>query len=214
MTYSISTADNLLLRAWRRGELDSTAADALEARLFFEPNLLEAAQLDQQIDPGLNDAHVAAPQPRRGSAPARRSTGPWSMLLAAGVGAMAVLPFVGTSEQAPATRGNVEWVSLDVRRSASDEALLVAPRADVGMLVMELPAPAAGNGPFTLSLVAAPGGERPVQIAGLLPKDGVLSLAFAPGELAAGDYLIEIASTDGAAAGAALRIRYRPQALD
>jgi len=212
MTTSISNADNLLLRAWRRNELDAVAVDALEARLFFEPDLLAAAQSDQQL------THALASEPSAESAlPARSvrraSKQPWSLLLAAGLGALAVLPFVNQGP-APTALGNVEWVSVDVRRGSDSEALLIAPSATASLVVIEIPAPANTSGPFTLSLVAAPGGERPIVLHGLLATDGRLSLAVPRDALAGGDYRIEVATAEGVVPGEGLRVRYRPATRD
>ena len=212
MTMSISNADNLLLRAWRRNELDPVAADALEARLFFEPDLLAAAQSDQQLTSALTKKPNALPQVEAKSAPLP-SKQPWSLLLAAGLGALAVLPFVNLG-QAPVAVGNIEWVSVDVRRGGDDEALLVAPRATASMVVIEVPAPVSLNGPFTLSLVAAADGERPIVLPGLHASDGLLSLAFPRDALAGGDYQIEVATAAGVVPGEALRVRYQPQPRD
>lgn len=240
MTGMISRSDNLLLRAWRRGELDEASAHAFETRLFFEPWLAEAAETDQAIEAGLQAdpcggkgpddlarpraPAVAAPTPGAPSDP--RATGgphpagatrsrrqpPWAMLMAAGLGAAAVLPFAQFGPSAPEWRGNVEWVSVDVRRGVADaEPLLVAPRASTELVAMELPAPAA-DAPLTVRLLAEHG--HPVlELPGLQPVDGIVSLAFPRHALAAGVYRIEFRSgSDGTAvAGPALSFRYRPR---
>jgi hypothetical protein len=208
MNASLSSSDNALLRAWRLGQLDPSAADAFETRLFFEPGLAEAARLDQGLAAGL--AAGAANEPRLSSTvPQPNANRPWSMLLAAGLGALAVLPFAG-QQSSPTAVGNIEWVSVDVRRGAED-ALLVAPRADAELVVIELPAPSAGGGPFDLRLTTLADGQVALSIDGLLASsDGLLSLAMARDALPAGDYRIEIVAADGIAVGESLRIRYQP----
>lgn len=209
MNMAISDSDNALLRAWRRGELDAAQADAFETRLFLEPDLVEAARLDQALAEGL--PAVAAPAVSAPAARPRRSAGPWSMLLAAGVGALAVLPFALDGGQPPPAVGNIEWVSVDVRRSSSSEPLLVAPRANAQLVALEVPAPGDLVGPYTLSLVAMDAGTAALSVDGLQASDGRLSLAFARDALAAGDYRIEVGDAEGRrAAGESLRIRYRP----
>jgi hypothetical protein len=208
MNATLSSSDNALLRAWRLGQLDASATDAFEARLFFEPDLAEAARLDQGLAAGL----AAANEPRLTAAAPRPGVNrPWSMLLAAGLGALAVLPFAGT-QSPPEVIGNVEWVSVDVRRGA-ENALLVAPRADADLVVIELPAPSAGDGPFNLRLMAIADGSAALSIEGLrASSDGLLSLAMARNAVPAGDYRIEIVAADGVLAGESLRIRYEPGA--
>ncbi len=224
MTTMISHADNLTLRAWRRGELAPADADAFETRLFFEPSLADAATIDLQ----LADAFAAVCERQTGQDPTyalvaekqllgaatstvRRHRGnPWSMLLAAGVGALAVLPFARVTLEAPGALGNVELVSVDVRRGAEDRGLLVEPRAGTQAVVIEFAAPTANAGPYTVSLVAIDSGETVVSVPGLIDVDGLLSLTFARDALMAGDYRVEIAAAGGAPAASALRIDYRP----
>lgn len=237
MSGMISRSDNLLLRAWRRGELDEASTQAFETRLFFEPWLAEAAEADQALEAGLREhAALAADEiaqgaPSAGDAPtagrpavagdqrsARRDQAgrsrrqpPWAMLLAAGLGAAAVMPFAQLGPSAPEWRGNVEWVSVDVRRGIADaEPLLVAPRASTGLVAMELPAPDA-PAPLTVRLVAEQGGAA-FELAGLHPVDGIVSLAFPRDALAAGVYRIEFrGSDDDAVASSELSFRYRPR---
>ncbi len=217
MNMSISNADNLLLRAWRRNELDPAAADALETRLFFEPDLLAAAQSDQHLSSALASEASASTQvaaaPMVAKAVPVSNKQPWSLLLAAGLGALAVLPFVNQGP-APTAVGNIEWVSVDVRRGSDSEALLIAPRATASLVVIEVPAPADISGPFTLSLVAAADGQIPIILPGLHATDGLLSLAIPRDALAGGDYRIEVATAAGVVAGEALRVRYQPQPRD
>jgi hypothetical protein len=234
----ISHSDNLLLRAWRRGELDDASAHAFETRLFFEPWLAEAAEADQALEAGLRAHPSQAPAVRAGrSQPtgsdehgaskagaqaeasaarpeqARRSRRqpPWAMLLAAGLGAAAVLPFAQLGPSTPEWRGNVEWVSVDVRRGTADaEPMLVAPRPSTELIAMELPAPA-GAAPLTVRLLGERG-DTALELAGLQPVDGIVSLAFPRDALAAGLYRIEFRSgSDENIASPALSFRYRPR---
>ncbi len=206
----LSDADNTLLRAWRRGELDDAQAEALEARFFLEPGLAEAARADQLIAEGMPAEPIAAPggvEPRVHPRP--RSVLP--LLLAAGFGAAAVLPFALRQADPPAAAlANVEWVSLDVRRSSDDAPLQVAPRAGAGLVVLEVPAPTEVNGPFRARIIDE-SGETALEIAGLLAADARLSLAFAREALAPGRYRIEVARGEGAmTSGVPLLIDYRP----
>jgi hypothetical protein len=205
----LSDTDNLLLRAWRRGELDDAARHAFETRLFLEPTLLEAAQIDQAFDAGINRAlpgaanEVPAPTMRRSSWPA--------LAAAAAVGALAVLPLMFLAQPPQELRGNVEWVNVDVRRSTSAEPLLVQPRPTTGVVALEVPAPAGSSGPYRARLRGLEGSPVVLDVPDLHPADGVLSLAFSRNALPAGVYAIEISGEDGAAPAAALRIRYRPE---
>lgn len=212
MNMAISDSDNALLRAWRRGELDPGQTHAFETRLFLEPDLVEAARLDQ----AMAEAMPAAVEPARiAAAPATprpwRAGGPWSLLLAASVGALAVLPFALDRGQSPMALGNLELISVDVRRSSTSEPLLVAPRAGAQLVALEVPAPGDLVGPYTLSLVTLDAGAAALSVGGLQASDGRLSLAFAREALAAGDYRIEIMGAGGQRADStSLRIRYRP----
>jgi hypothetical protein len=237
-------SDDLVLRAWRRGELDAASEDDFETRLFFEPDLLASAQADQAIAAGmklveaespelLSAADLSADEESEGRAVAESTlaaatvgdshanagrrrrrpivAGPWSMLLAAGLGAVAILPFASQFQSAPQATGNLEWVSIDVRRGAESEPLLVSPRASAGVVAMELAAPAGATAPLTLSLIAVDSGEPTMVIAGLEPSDGLLSFAFARDQLPAGDYRIEIVGGEGLLGnGESMVIRYVP----
>jgi hypothetical protein len=208
MNGPLTDSDNALLRAWRRGELDEASRHAFEMRLFLEPTLLEAAQLDQGFEAGLRQGlPVAANDPGIGR-PRR-----WTLLAAAAVGALAVLPFLHMTPPGEPLRGNVEWVTVDVRRSSgASEPMLVEPRAATGVVAMELPAPA-GAGPYRARLRGIDGSQAMLDVTGLHAADGVLSLAFARDALPAGTYLIEIrggGATDELVA-APLSFRYRPQ---
>jgi hypothetical protein len=204
----LSDADNLLLRAWRRGELDEATRHAFETRLFLEPTLLEAAQIDQAMDAGIthglstaaNEAPAPSPRPRT-----------WPALAAAAaLGALAVLPFMFLMQPQDALRGNVEWVNVDVRRSTAAEPLLVQPRASTGVVALEVPAPADLAGPYRARLRGIDGPRTVLDVTDLHPADGVLSLAFSRQALPAGVYAIEISGDDGVAAATPLRFRYRP----
>jgi len=221
MNVSLSHADNLQLRAWRRGELDPAAAEALETRLFFEPALAEAAAADQLLAAGLqaqaasNDGNSLPKEGARAGLQAREfgsaQRGPWSLLLAASLGALAVLPFATTTDPLPpSAMANVEWVSVDVRRSSAQDALLIAPRANAQLIVIELAAPDSTPGPFSVNLVPATSGQSPIRLGRVDANDGVLTLALARDALASGDYRIDIAGSDGNAVGEPLRIRYQP----
>lgn len=206
----LSDADNALLRAWRRGELDDAQTEALEARFFMEPGLAEAARADQLIAEGMPAEVIAAPggvEPRIHPRP--RSVLP--LLLAAGFGAAAVLPFALRQTDPPAAAlANVEWVSLDVRRSSDDAPLQVSPRAGAGLVVLEVPAPTEVSGPFRARILDESGATA-LEIAGLLAADARLSLAFAREALAPGRYRIEVARAEGTmTSGVPLLIEYRP----
>lgn len=239
MNSALRQSDDLLLRAWRRGEMDAAAEDAFEARLFFEPDLLASAQADQAMEEGLRlvtkespellaqDATTAAssdesavasavPQATSASVSRRRPlvAGPWSMLLAAGLGAAAILPFAGQLQTGPQPAGNLEWVSLDVRRGVDSAPLTVAPRASAGVVAMELAAPAGATAPLTLRVIEVGSDTAVMVIPGLEPSDGLISFAFARDQLAAGDYRIEILGSGNRVAEGSdsLLIRYRPSA--
>ena len=201
----LSDDDNRQLRAWRRGELDEDASQAFETRLFLEPDLLRAAQIDQALREGLADAAAQHPA-RRGRFPSRTLGG---LALAAGLAGLAVWPMLPRGPQA-VSAGNVEWVSVDVRRGA-EEPMLVAPRASTRLLALEVPAPAAG-GLFDVALVPADGGEPPIHLSQLSAEQGVLSLAFERAALDAGTYHIEIRAHGSAGSQPLNRLsfRYRP----
>jgi hypothetical protein len=205
----LSDADNLLLRAWRRGELDEATRHAFETRLFLEPTLLEAAQIDQGVDAGIRHGLPMAANETPAPAPRQRS---WPALAAAAaVGALAILPFMYMMQPTQELRGNVEWVNVDVRRSTTSEPLLVQPRASTGVVALEVPAPAGIAGPYRARLRGIDGSPAVLDVSDLHSADGVLSLAFSRNALPAGVYAVEISGEGGAAAGAApLRFRYRP----
>ncbi|HEX5757495.1 MAG TPA: hypothetical protein VFY12_14250 [Arenimonas sp.] len=191
MSTQLSAQDDALLRAWRLGELDADACRAFEQRLFFEPELLDAARADLAITDGLRDRSDTI-TPVQG-APAIRW---WPQLVAASLGAMAVLPFAWRDE-APATAlsANVEWVSLDVRRGdAARVPMLVQPRATTRLVALEVALPEVLSGPYQLRLRAIGSGDddRLHEVADVHAADGMLSLAFARDALPPGTYRIEI----------------------
>jgi hypothetical protein len=210
----LSDADNRLLQAWRRGDLDAEASHAFETRLFLEPDLLRAAQIDQALADGLRDEAAtttgSSPAPRRGDT-ARRRTVAWTgWALAAGLAGVAVWPMLGELG-VPAPVGNVEWVSLDVRRG-SDDLPLVAPRAETGLVALELGAPAA-SGRYAVHFRHRDSGAPALSVSDLTASDGVLSLAFERNALPAGDYVIELRAAEvpaTAPAASSLAFRYRP----
>ena len=189
MKRPLSNEDNRLLRAWRNGELDEPAAHDLEARLFFEPDLLQAAQIDQDIQEGIEriDPPRPAMQPQR----------LWPLLAAASIGAMAVMVPVAyqSANQTPSPMlGNVEWVRLDYVRGDSPAPTLISPTAGAGAIVIEVPAPA-GKGTFEARVVADnPHGGIPLVSQELVAIDGALTLVLPRGALADGDYRVEIRS--------------------
>lgn len=202
----LSDQDNRLLRAWHRGELDEDASHAFETRLFLEPDLLRAAQIDQALREGITEQRPAA-QPKPAFRPGRRALG--GLALAAGLAGLAVWPMLPRGPEA-LTAGNIEWVSVDVRRGA-DEPMLVAPRASTQLLAMEIPAPADGQ-LFDVQLVPDDGSKPPVRLSQLSADQGVLSLAFERAALTAGVYRIEVRPHGSAESQPVNRLafRYRP----
>lgn len=209
----LSDADNRLLQAWRRGDLDAEASHAFETRLFLEPDLLRAAQIDQALADGLRDDATttgSSPAPGRSHARRRRTVAWTGWALAAGLAGVAVWPMLG-EQGAPAPVGNVEWVSLDVRRG-SDDLPVVAPRAETGLVALELGAPAA-SGRFAVHFSHRDSGAPALSVSDLMASDGVLSLAFERNALPAGDYVIELRAAEAPAtapAASSLAFRYRP----
>jgi hypothetical protein len=202
----LSAADEALLRAWRRGELDPEASHAFETRLFLEPALLRAAQADQALAAGL-----AAERPTAASSGRGRVAAWTGWALAAGLAGVAVWPLLSGEDKAGAPHGNVEWVSLDVRRG-DDTLPLVSPRPETRLLALELPAPSA-EGRFAVRLLHRADRRPALQISDLQANDGLLSLAFERQALGAGEYLMELYAADGADDApplARLAFRYRP----
>lgn len=210
----LSDGDNRLLQAWRRGELDDEASHAFETRLFLEPDLLRAAQIDQALADGLRDDTAAttgsSPAPRRSQVRRQRSVAWTGWALAAGLAGVAVWPMLG-EQGAPTSVGNVEWVSLDVRRG-SEDLPVVAPRAETGLVALELGAPSP-SGRYAVHFSHRDSGDPALSVSDLMASDGLLSLAFERNALPAGDYLIELRAADAPAtapAASSLAFRYRP----
>lgn len=201
----LSAQDNYLLRAWQRGELDDETRHAFETRLFLEPDLLRAAQLDQALREGMSGESRSVRALRR--APLRALGG---LALAAGLAGLALWPLLPRSPETLST-GNVEWLSIDVRRGA-EQPMLVAPRAGTRLLAVEIPAPQGGD-LFDVTLLPDSGGIPPIRISQLIAEDGVLSLAFERAALSAGSYAIEVrphGSGDSSEPLSRLSFRYRP----
>jgi len=208
----LSDQDNLLLRAWRRGELDEAKALEFETRLFFEPALLEAAKLDQALEACFREAPALLAGNASGKTWRRHWERGWPLLLAASVGALAVLPFRHADVQSPVL-GNVEWVAVDVRRNGGTETpFLVAPRDSADLVVIEIPAPRGATGPFRLRLTGLDDRQVALELDKLQAADGVLSLAFTRDALAAGVYRVElaVAGERSAFAPTDLSFRYQP----
>jgi len=201
----LSDADNLQLRAWRRGELDADSTRAFETRLFFEPALLDAAQLDQTLAAGI----AAQPGTAEPVVDASRRLPPWSLLLAAGLGAAAVLP-LALPGGSPGVHANVEFVSVDVRRGSVD-LLQVTPQTTTGMLAMRLPVPEDMRGPVAARLVPLDGGGAVLRVDNLRPQHGMVTLGFAPEAVAAGDYRVELRDArDDGWRDSGLALSYQP----
>ncbi|MCK7592496.1 hypothetical protein [Pseudomarimonas salicorniae] len=206
----VSEEDNRLLRAWRRGELDEAASSAFEVRLFMEPDLLRAAQADAAFEQAMDEERANPPAVAAKTARRRgQRRAAIGLALAATVAGVAVLPQLLRAPQ-PVSTGNVEWVSVDVRRGA-EEPMLVAPRSRTRLLALEVPAPAQGT-LFDVALVPDGGGPPPIHLSQLDADQGVLSLAFERAALEPGVYHIEIRPHGEADAEPVSRLafRYRP----
>lgn len=205
MKRPLSNEDNRLLRAWRNGELDEPAAHDLEARLFFEPDLLEAAQIDQDIQEGIERIDPPRPvmQPQR----------LWPLLAAASIGAMAVMVPVAyqSSNQTPSPMlGNVEWVRLDsVRGTGNVVPTLVNPTSETGAIIIEVPAPA-GDGPFIATVVSSAGGEAPLTAQELVAIDGALTIVLPKSALKSGTYSVRVSSPSSDKPEISLPFRFEP----
>ncbi|MBD8525861.1 hypothetical protein [Pseudomarimonas arenosa] len=203
----LSPQDNAAIRAWRRGEMNESEAEAFETRLFLEPELLEAAKLDQQIEHGLraagNDLLKVKSQPNR----LIRQALP--LALAAGLGALAVLPLSALLQKGPESHANVEWVSLDVRRGIADLPL-IAPRADTELVALEIGAPS--DAPrFDVELRDRRSQDLLLSFEALTASDGLISLAFARDALTNGEYRVRVFEQGRRdQAGLELSFRYQP----
>lgn len=183
----LSDEDNRLLRAWRRGDLDEEASLAFETRLFLEPGLLRAAQIDEAMAGGLGDE-------AQGRQPGREPAWPWKLVaglaLAAGMAGAVLWPLRQDTPTLLAA-GKVEWVSLDVRRGGG-EPMMVAPGPDTRLLALEVPVPGGDDGLYDLSVIPATGGQAPIQVSRLSAEQGMLNLAFEREALPPGVYFVEI----------------------
>ena len=187
---ALSPQDNARVRAWRRGEMAEDEALAFETRLFLEPDLLEAAKLDQQLEQGLRDLGAKAAigdQPRPTSGLMRQAL---PLALAAGLGALAVLPISALLQSGPQSHANVEWVSLDLRRGL-DDIPLVSPRAETELVALELGAPSDAT-LFDIEVRDRRSQDLVLSFDSLSASDGLLSLAFARSALDAGEYRVRV----------------------
>ncbi|MEZ5465843.1 MAG: hypothetical protein R3F22_11615 [Lysobacteraceae bacterium] len=205
----LGSEDNRLLQAWRSGELSAAEAEALETRLFFEPELATAASIDQDIQDGF--AFLERNRPAVRTSRAERL---WPLLAAASIGAMAVLvpvAYHGAAQHDPGIMSNVEWVRLDHVRSSTTAPTLINPSAGAGALVMELPAPG-GEGPFEARIVSDADATLVFTAGDLHPVDGALTLLLPRNALKSGDYRIELRSVahQTGTAEESLRFRFQP----
>lgn len=206
-SHRISSEDNRLLQAWHNGELDASAADALERRFFFEPALAEAASIDQDIREGLSFLDHQRPVART-----PRAERLWTLLAAASLGAVAVLvpvAYQSLDQTPPPVLGNVEWVRLDHTRSSASTPTLVNPSAETGAIIIEVPAPE-GTGPFEARVVSSNDGEVPLTAQQLLPLNGALTIVVPRGALKGGRYTVEISSRSSAKPAVSLPFRFEP----
>lgn len=204
----LSPQDNAAIRAWRRGEMNEIEAEAFETRLFLEPDLLEAAKLDLQLEQGLREVGEGAlrSRPGIGSGLIRQAL---PLALAAGIGALAVLPLSALLRSAPEGHANVEWVSLDLRRGAADLPL-IAPRADTELVAVEISAPS-GAKQFDIELRDRRSQDLVLSFDSLTETDGLISLAFDRHALAAGEYRLRVFEHGQRdQAGSELGFRYQP----
>jgi hypothetical protein len=207
--------DSALLRAYRRGELDPAAEQAFEARLFFEPELVEQLELDAALEAALREqaAQPAVLQPVQAPAPVRRSTRlPWAVALAASLCAVALLPgaWRGMQLDQPGY-GNVELVALDAVRSADAPVRIVQPRTQTRLLAIEAPAPAGAAEPFELRLLD-PAGTPVITINDAIAIDGFVSVAVPTTRLRAGDeYRLEVRSAGQTSPASTLAFRFEPR---
>ena len=206
---ALNPQDNARVRAWRRGEMTEDEALAFETRLFLEPDLLEAAKLDQQFEQGLRDIGGKAAlgdQHRPGSTLMRQAL---PLALAAGLGALAVLPISALLQQSgPQSHANVEWVSLDQRRGL-DDTPLVSPRAETELIALELSAPSAAA-LFDIEVRDRRSQDLMLSFDSLTASEGLLSLAFARGALQSGEYRVRVFE-HGQRSEAGLDLTFRDQ---
>lgn len=216
----ITEQDNALMRAWRRGELDEDTAVAFEQRLFLEPELLRAVEIDQALASGLRQppppasAVPASPPPE--FAPARpqrrrRLPLPLQWALAAGLGAAVVWPWTAEWRAPPPSALSVEWVSLAARRGVNEQTVIrVAPSPGIEWVALDLQVGV--EHPIDLAVVSLDGRVSALQVRGLQPRFGAVGVGFARHALAAGSYRLQLADSRNGAPleGAPLIVDYQP----
>lgn len=205
----ISDQDNRLIRAWRRGELSQDEAMAFEARLFLEPELLQAVEIDQSMAAALSHVETR-PGPRRLESRARQRVNQGAqLLLAASVGAAVVLPFaLDLAGSGPQAQG-VEWVSVSNRRSASAEpVVLLQPSHGAELIALDIAV--MDEAVVDVELYDLRGVSTGVRAAELEPRDGSVGFAFRRDALAAGDYRIRVSRDGHALASPEVILRYQP----
>lgn len=204
----ISDQDNQLIRAWRRGELSDSDALKFEARLFVEPELLHAVEIDQSMAAALNEGA----QPVPAGPPVRRRRHRLApsaqLLLAASVGAVAVLPFVTDRDAPEPVAQGIEWVSVSNLRATVDAVLTLQPDPAVALIALDLAVE--GQAPIDVELVDLRGVSTGVHIKNLLPRDGAVGFAFQRHALSAGDYRIRLSREGRGEVAPDVVLRYQP----
>ena len=205
----ISDQDNRLIRAWRRGELSEDDAMAFESRLFLEPELRQAVEIDQSMAAALS--HVESrPASRRVESRARQRVNQGAQfLLAASVGAAAVLPFALDLGNAGNHAQAVEWVSVSNRRSAATDAVMLLQPAQ-GTQLIALDIAVTDEQPVDVELFDLRGVATGVRAETLSPRDGSVGFAFKREALAAGDYRVRVSRDGHALASPDVTLRYQP----
>jgi hypothetical protein len=210
MVNRLSDADNRLLRAWRLGELDAQRAQSFEERLFFDPALSEAANIDMALEAGLRDTLRPEPLHAPRQPATRRRRRMVELLAAAAIGALAVVPFTAAPPTSQPVSSNIEWVSLSARRDLQAEPQLVAPRAGAELITLEVAVAAADGDAVSVRLDGAHGGTL-LQADRLQVRDGAVTLAFARDALPPGVLSVEVIGSSGQRQQAPLLIRYQPR---
>lgn len=205
----ISDQDNRLIRAWRRGELSQDEALAFEARLFLEPELLQAVEIDQSMAAALSHVETRSGSRRLETRSRSRVNQGAQFLLAASVGAAAVLPFaLDLGESGPQAQA-VEWVSVSNRRSVSAESVvLLQPSPGTELIALDIAV--ADDGTVDVELYDLRGVSTGVRAHDLAPRDGSVGFAFRRGALAAGDYRVRVSRDGHALASPEVILRYQP----
>lgn len=203
----ISDRDNQLIRAWRRGELSESDAMQFEARLFVEPELLQAVEIDQSMASALNQGSHAVPA----LAPARRrrrmAQGA-QLLLAASVGAVAVMPFMSDQSARQPAAQSIEWVSVSNMRATSDAVLVLQPDPEIDLIALDVAVE--GQAAIDVALVDLRGGETGVHAEQLLPRDGAVGFAFQRHALPPGDYRLRLSREGRGQVAPDVVLRYQP----